>query len=496
MIFLHFCQLGSFLNGVVQRAEFVDKADAEGIGSQPHTALSNAVDIVARHLAAVGHDVEEVHIAAIGIALQVAHLIAVLVTEDETRLIVAVAVGGDAVPSDAKFVADQSAEIGNKSEDADTARDGGRFGEYIVGAAADHIAARGSHTAHRDDNGFLRLQLLDGVPNLLRSNGAAAARVNTEHDGLYLLVVGKAAQVVGRGAAHDVMSAHKATHQIVYDFTVGIVDGNLVALFLHFLRRLQVQHVVECEQVEVVVLADAQLTAHHLLHLLRIESTVDEVGFLVVGSSGEEHDAVVGHLVELIGSGLAALCNLLCPLAPDAVQIGFTLLTILGTHVLAGDALHITFILAHAGTLVLHAQLLIQACHIHRLAAKALEVDHARDVKEHRVGHRTDVVAGLQHLITVCIHPLAALAEIGQSVANLLCCSGRIKLSSATLEVDALNVLLVTCQTDGLQNVIEAHIVDIGGAKQKAQRISVLRALTHHSVQFEHEDGVLLRLNL
>ena len=68
---------------------------------------------------------------------------------------------------------------------------------------------------------------------------------------------------------------------------------------------------------------------------------------------------------------------------PDPVQVCGTLQTILGTHVLAGDALHITLVLAHASTLILHPQLLIQAGHIHRLAAKALEINHARGVEEH-----------------------------------------------------------------------------------------------------------------
>ena len=80
---------------------------------------------------------------------------------------------------------------------------------------------------------------------LLGGNCAAATGVDTEHDGLDVVVIRQLAQVFCGALAHDAM-LRVVDHIVgcsVDDAAVGIVDGNFVALFR--LLRLHINHVGE-----------------------------------------------------------------------------------------------------------------------------------------------------------------------------------------------------------------------------------------------------------
>ena len=53
--------------------------------------------------------------------------------------------------------------------------------------------------------------------------------------------------------------------------------------------------------------------AHHLLHVLGIEDTVDEMSLEIVVGRSEHHDAVVGQRVELGSADMTALAHLTGP---------------------------------------------------------------------------------------------------------------------------------------------------------------------------------------
>ena len=348
------------------------------------------MNLLFRHAAAVGHDAEEGVVATIYVALHVANLLTVLLGKDEVRLVVAVLVGGDAIPRHAKLIGNQRAVVGNESEDADGARDGRRLGHDVVGRCADHIAARGCQSAHRHYDGLLLLQHLQCVPYLLRGNGAAARRVDTQHDGLHLLVVSQLLQVFYHRRANDGVLAHEAAGHLVDDFAVGIVDGNLLALLL--LLRRQADHVGEHHLLHILILSDAQLALDERTDAVGVHVAVDEVRLHVVVHVGKDHDAVVGQLVQGFGRHAAAVGHIVEHVLPDALLVGRALFAVIVAHVLARHLLHGALIFAHAGSLILHAQLLVEPRQVVALAAQTLEVNHARFVEEHAVGHRCHVV--------------------------------------------------------------------------------------------------------
>ena len=69
------------------------------------------------------------------------HDIVGILSENHVDLVVGVLIGGHTVEGDTKLVGNESAEVGNQSEDTDAASDGGRFGEDIVGRRTDPVAA-------------------------------------------------------------------------------------------------------------------------------------------------------------------------------------------------------------------------------------------------------------------------------------------------------------------------------------------------------------------
>ena len=484
MVFAGLGQLGGLLHGVVQRAELVDQLDGQGVGGQPDAALGYLVHLVAGHLAALGHDVEERLVAAVNIRLHVFQLLGVVLAHDQVFLEVGVLVGLRAVEGHAQLAGQQLAEVGHQSEDADAARDRRGLGKDVVAVGAHHVAARSGHAAHRDDHRLLGLQPRYGVGYLLGGDGRPAGRVDAQHDGLHVVVVGQLVQVVHRLVADDAVLGGKEARLLVDDFAVGVVDGHLVALLL--VGRRQTYHVGQHQLVHLAV--DAQPGLDGGLNVLGVHHLVDESTLDVVVGRGEGHDAVVHDLVYLFGAeSRAALGHVLQHVLPDAPLVGVRLLAVLGAHVLAQHALDGTLVLAHAHHLVAHADLLVESRQELTLAADALQLDHRRAVQVQAVGHRGHVVALLAEVVGVGDDPLAALLEVLQCVAHLLCRRGGVDAQHAALQVDALDAVVGLGLAYAGHDVVEAHHAHVGAVQQHVEGRALLGALLHVAVELQHE---------
>ena len=330
------------------------------------------------------------------------------------------------------------------------------------------------------------------MPYLLRGHGTAARRVHADDHGFHILVLGQLVQVLHHFTAYDGMFRGEGTELLVDDFAVGIVDGNLVALVL--LLRLHVDHVAQRELVDVVVIVYAQLVLDHFLDLLGIHHAVDEAGLDVVVGIGKGNDAVAGQLVQLLGRHLSAVGHVLQHLLPDALEEHGALLAVGLAHVLAGDALHRALVFSNARTLIFHANLLVESCHIHALATQSAEVYHARLVQEHRVGCRGHVIALLHVLVGKGNDPLAALLEVNECVANLLGRGGCVERGCTALYVYALDLFLVLGLADRGDDVVEAHCFHVGLPEKHRKRILAFCLLVDDPVHFQHEHGVVFYL--
>ena len=96
----------------------------------------------------------------VDICLHVLHDLGIVLAQNEVLLIVGKFVGGDTVEGNAELIGDQTAEVGNQSEDTDTTCDGSWFCEDIVGRRTDPVTTRSCHTAHRHNKGLLGLSSL------------------------------------------------------------------------------------------------------------------------------------------------------------------------------------------------------------------------------------------------------------------------------------------------------------------------------------------------
>ena len=226
-------------------------------------------------------------------------------------------------------------------------------------------------------------------------------------------------------------TAIQQVHRLaVHDAAIGVVDGNLIPVVVTL--GFHVQHVCECQLVDIIVLADLQAFLDLGLEFLWEQNLINELRRQVVVGIGKREDTVVGHLVQLLRADLTALADLLQPVLPDAVQIGSALLTVVVAHARQGVALHIALIFTHLSSQILHTDLVVESLHVFALAAETLEVDLTFCVQIHLVGHGYHVVVGLHILVGVGHDPLAALLEVLQGVAQLLGSGGSVELGRST----------------------------------------------------------------
>ena len=94
-----------------------------------------------------------------------------------------------------ELVGEQSADVGEHTEDTDATGEGSGFGIDIVGGTTDVISTRSSVCTHRYHHRLLGLESGDGTPYLLRGIGTTAGRVDTQHDSLDIVVVHQSLKV-------------------------------------------------------------------------------------------------------------------------------------------------------------------------------------------------------------------------------------------------------------------------------------------------------------
>ena len=131
------------------------------------------------------------------------------------------------------------------------------------------------------------------MTDLLRSHGTTATRVYTEYHCLYIVIISQFTQILCRTLTYDTMTtAVQKVHCLTVDnATIGIINSNLLAVFL--LLRFYVKHVRERQLVDVVVLVNLQTFLDLCFDLLREKDLVNELGFHIILSVGESHDAII-----------------------------------------------------------------------------------------------------------------------------------------------------------------------------------------------------------
>ena len=276
----------------------------------------------------------------------------------------------------------------------------------------------------------------------------------------------------------------------VHDVAESIVHGNLITVVV--LVCFHVQHVGKGQLVDVVILVQFQSFLDFCLEFLGEDDLVNEFGGQVVVGIGKGEDAVIGQLIQLLGTHLAALSDLFQPVLPDAVQVDRALLTVVVAHAGQGVALHITLVLTNLRRQVLHANLVVESLHIFSLAAETFEVYITLCIQVNLVGYRCHIVVGLHILVGIGHDPLAARLEVLQGVTQLLGGGRRIKLRDATFQIDTLDVIVVLCLSDAGDEVVETHGTHVTHAEHGVEGRTLIGPFTDSPAEFDHKHGVVL----
>ena len=239
----------------------------------------------------------------------------------------------------------------------------------------------------------------------------------------------------------------QATTLALHYLAVGIVDGNLLVHLL--VQCLALGNVCQGGEHQVVVLVlVAALLAQDGLHLVHVAELVHHTA--VQGHSGiGNHGQRIGQGVQFANLHVAALSHVLQHVCPDAEQVGSNLLAIGRRHLGADEGLHGALVCAHLEHLHLHANLLHHVLEEHDLRCHTAEVHIALGVEQNRVGHGRQVVCRLAIRVAIGNHPLAALLELHQSLAQFLCHTG-IGCYCTAFQIDTKDLVvlgsLVQCQ--------------------------------------------------
>ena len=313
----------------------------------------------------------------------------------------------------------------------------------------------------------------------LAGGSLAAGRIDAQHDGFHVVVLGSLAQRL-----HDIVAVDAAVHAFggtVDDVALGIDDGNRIAVVAAnlllalgiFLKRQQV--------LAVVVLLE------HGTHILLEAEGVDQAR--AAGVVGKVAAEVVGNGVELAHADAAAGGNVGCRRAPHTADVGANLLAVGSAHVVQRVHLAGALVGAALGTdeVHLHPQLVEEVLVVHHLPANAAEVHHAAGVQAHHVGRRAEVVAALAVGGGIAYDRLVATGKSADGGTQLLERSPR--QASVALEQQAAHVLVVGSGIDGVDGVDESHGLAIAEALHEPRG----GAVAADTVEVDNEEGVLLR---
>ena len=123
------------------------------------------------------------------------------------------------------------------AEDANRSGHCGRIGDHRISAHRDPVAARSRHITHRHHHRLAGLaRQLQLAPHDLGSKGAAAGRVDPQHDRLGVVVLARLTDQLGGRIPADAAWAGFA----VNDFTFGHDDADLLLRRLRFFQLAEV----------------------------------------------------------------------------------------------------------------------------------------------------------------------------------------------------------------------------------------------------------------
>ena len=167
------------------------------------------------------------------------------------------------------------------------------------------------------------------MPNLLGSVCGTAGRVDAQHDGLHIVIVGQFLQFLADFRSHDVVVLTGDARRLrVYDFAVGIVHGYLVAILLF---ALDADHFVQRQLVYAIVLINLQQFLDLTFHLVGEHQLVHQLQLHQLLGVGEG-DAAVGVGVQRVYADLTTLRHVVEYHLPDAVHVGCYLFAVGLTH--------------------------------------------------------------------------------------------------------------------------------------------------------------------
>ena len=483
MVFVEFGEFCSLCNGLVESAEFINEFDFQRVLTRENVALRVLLDLLHRHFPTVGHALAEQFVAAIDVALQKSEFLGIERTRRCTE--VRVFVRFHLVEFQSEFLRHQFRAVGQNAENADGTCQRGGFGENIVGSATDVVAARRRISAHRNDNRLLRLQLLDLMPDLLRSVGTAARRIHANDNRFHVFVVGEFLKVFVHFVAHNLVASayQKTLRRRIDNVAVSVIDGNLLALLL----LLHVLHRADAHLVDFLVLVDVEQLLHLRLHLVVVEQFIDKF-HLLQSLRALEHHKAVGVGVQRVGIDFAALAHGFHHIVPNARDEGGHLLAVRVAHAVFGVHFGRTLVFSNLHNLHLHAHFLQQILHKHRLGSDAVPIDLAARIQIDLVGHRAKVVSSLRIAVAVGHDPLARLLEILERVANFLHLRV-VGTESASLDVDAFHLVVFLGFFDGGKRLLQAHSVDAAAHEQSHHVLACL--FLHLSREIHHENRVV-----
>ena len=435
--------LGGNLDGQGEAAEGIDEAVGLGLEAGPYAATGYAIDIGAAQAAAVGHTLGESDVEVFDALL---HLGLGLGREGAREGGAGgIAVGGHGIGGDAELLAQELADFGHGGKDADAAREGGGMGHDGGGKAAHLVAGRGGHAAHGHDDGLDFAGLAHGVGHGLGGGDGTAGGVDTENDGLDVLIVDG-----GVEGTHDIVAIDgglaargAARHYIAFGIDEGDLVGRLGGLVLGGIT------------VGLDDLGHAAGVVEEGAHVLREAEGVDKAG--LEGFLGDVAGEVVGKVVELLGGEAAVVGHDGGGIVPDGVDVGVDLLAVGVGHIGADVGLAGALVGTGGGADELHvdAEFVEESFVEEDFGTDATEVDGAGGMDAYLVGHGGQEIFGLGEALAIGEDGLGALLAEGVEGEHELFGLGPGDIGAAEVEVEGIDGGVGGGKVEGCEELLE-----------------------------------------
>ncbi len=445
--------MSGFVDGVIDRAELVNQAYLDGICAGPHTTLSDAVHLRHSHLAAIGHTLGESAVYVFNRFLH--HHQLGFIHRAETCAIIRMFVGFHAVNSDTQFVFERILERRNHAKHADGAGKCIGLCDDVVGVAGDVIAAGGSVVTHGGYHHFASLLgFLNFLPDILRSQGTAARRIDSQHDSLHIFVIVCFFEFFDKAFGVDTLTIVAfAVFDIAYgihdcyfvrNFTIIILDALLV-----FFNR---------DKIEIFIFRHVEFVFQQFFHVAGEADFIHQFQSQRILRQGAEQ--IVGDGIQGICRNFARCGDVTDEHIPQRVGQKRQLLAVSLAHLIQNVGLHGTLELSVTHYLHIHIQFVDEAFVKHNLHGIALEIQRTCGVEDDFVGHRCQIIAVLRIDIAISVDELAGFLELKQGIVNLLNRRGGSGHGSG-IDVNAFDLGIGGCVLDRGQHVVQAYLTVI-----------------------------------